>query len=112
MNIAKSKVMRSARDGIVGEMNIRMDGLVLEEVEVFKYLGSLVTAVGGVEADVQQRVLEGSKMLGAVRSILKGRTMSWGIKKTLYQQVIVPTVTCCTETWEAERSTKTSLECV
>ena len=57
-----------------------MDDLVLEEVEVFKYLGSLVTAVGKVKADVQQRVLEGSKVLG-------------GVKKTLYQQVIVPTVT-------------------
>ena len=45
--------MRSARDGIVGEINIMMDGQVLEEVAVFKYLGSLVTAVGGVEADVQ-----------------------------------------------------------
>ena len=31
---------------LVGEMNIMMDGQVLEEVEVFKYLGSLVTAVG------------------------------------------------------------------
>ena len=38
VNVAKSKVMRSARDGIVGEMNIMMDGLVLEEVEAFKYL--------------------------------------------------------------------------
>ena len=28
VNVAKSKVMRSARDGIVGEMNIMMDGLV------------------------------------------------------------------------------------
>ena len=46
--------------------------------------GSLVMAVGEVEADVQQRVLEGSKVLGAVRSILKGRTMSWVVKKTLY----------------------------
>ena len=55
-----------------------MDGLVLEEVEVLKYLGSLVTAVGGVEADVQLRVLEGSKVLGPVISVLKGRTMSWG----------------------------------
>ena len=49
MNVAKSKVMRSARDGIAGKMSIEMDGRVLEEVEVFKYLGSLVTAVGGVE---------------------------------------------------------------
>ena len=37
-----------------------MDSQVLEEVVGFKYLGSLVTAVAGVEADVQQRVLEGS----------------------------------------------------
>ena len=49
MNLAKSKVMRSARYGMVGEMNIMMDGEVLEEVAVFKYLGSLVTAVGGVQ---------------------------------------------------------------
>ena len=35
MNLAKSKVMRSARDGVVGEMIIMMDGPVLEEVEVF-----------------------------------------------------------------------------
>ena len=46
VNVAKSNVMRSARDGFVGEMNIMMDSLVLEEVEVFKYLGSLLTAVG------------------------------------------------------------------
>ena len=48
VNLAKSKVMRSARDGMVCEMNIMMDGKVLEEMEVFKCLESLVTAVGGV----------------------------------------------------------------
>ena len=57
---------------------------MLEEVAVFKYLGSLVTAVGGVEADVQQRVLERNKVLGAVRSVLKCRTMKWGVRKTLF----------------------------
>ena len=36
-----------------------------------------------MEADVQQRVLEGNKVLGAVRSILKGRTMSKGGKENL-----------------------------
>ena len=47
VTVAKSKVMRSARDGIADEMNIMMDSEVLEVVAVFKYLGSLVTAVGG-----------------------------------------------------------------
>ena len=45
-----------------------------EKCEVFKYLGILVTAVRGVESDVQQRVLEGSKVLGAVRSVMMGWT--------------------------------------
>ena len=70
MNVAKSKVMRSSRDGIGREMNIMMDGLVLEDVKVYKYLRSLVMAVVGVEADVQQRVFEGSKVLGAMSSVL------------------------------------------
>ena len=38
LNVVKSKFMRSARDGIVQEMNIMMDGQVLAEVEVFEYL--------------------------------------------------------------------------
>ena len=78
VNVTKSKVMRSARDGIVGEMNIKMESQVMEEVVDFKYLGSLVTKVGGVEADVQKSVLEGSEVIGAVRSVLKSKTMSRG----------------------------------
>ena len=30
----------------------------------------------GVEAEIQQRVLEGSKVLGTVRSVTKGRAIS------------------------------------
>ena len=91
MNGAKSKIMRSARDGNVGEMNMMMDGQVLEEVEVFKYLGSLVPAVGRVEAEVQQRVLEGSNVMGAVRCVVKSRTMSCGVKKISHLQILVHT---------------------
>ena len=61
--------------------------------------------------------MEGSELLTAVRSLLKGRTMSWGVKKTLYQQVIVPTVTYGTESCaltEAERLSLNvfELECI
>ena len=48
VNLCKRKVIRCSRDGMVGEMNIMMDGEVFEEVAVFKYLGTLVTAVGRV----------------------------------------------------------------
>ena len=66
VNVVKSKFTRSARWYCMGEE-------VVEVMEVFKYLRSLVTAA---EAEVQQRDLEGSK-------VLKGRTMSWG-KENIY----------------------------
>ena len=52
-----------------------MVGQVYEEVEAFKYLESLV---GLVKADVLQRILEGSRVLGVVRGDLGGGTVSWG----------------------------------
>ena len=76
---------------------------------VFKYLGSLAMAVGGVEADVQQRVLEGSKVHGAVIRVLKGRAISCGEKKTFYRQVLVPMVTHSSETWGLRRAERRRL---
>ena len=40
-------------------MNIVMVGKVLEDVKIFSYLGSLVMAARKLDADVEQRVLEG-----------------------------------------------------
>ena len=42
-----------------------------------------MTSVRGDEADVQQGVLEGIKVLGAVRRVLKGSRVSWDVNKTL-----------------------------
>mgnify|MGYP000424548368 CR=1 FL=1 len=60
-----------------------MDGSVLETVRIFKYLGSLMTTVVLIEADVQQRFLDRSKVLRALRSVLEVRTMSWGVNKNI-----------------------------
>ena len=49
-----------------------MDGQVLEEIEVFKYLGLLVQAEGGVKADAQQRVSDGSKVMGYRKTAIVG----------------------------------------
>ena len=54
--VTKRKVWRSVGDGIVGEMNIVMDGQVLEEVKLFKYLGALAIAREEVYAEEQLRI--------------------------------------------------------
>ena len=78
LKLVMSRVMRSVRNSIVEEMNIVLEGRMLEKVEVFNHQGLQVTSKGGIEKEVQQRVLEGSKILGTVRSVLKGTTMILG----------------------------------
>ena len=61
-----SKVIRCTRNEDGARLNVMLNGEALEEVDQFKYLGSVIAAIGGVEADVRHRVNEGCKMLGAL----------------------------------------------
>jgi len=99
VNVGKSKVMRCSRNGVVGTLDIRLNGEVLEEVESFRYLGSDVAANGGLEYEVKHRVNEGCKALGALRKVVNSKSMSMEAKRGLYESVIVPTVLYGAETW-------------
>ena len=74
-------------------------GEVLEEVNPFKYLGSIVSADGGMEADVCNRINEGCKMFGSMKCLMKNRGLGMNVKKILYERVVVPTVTYGSELW-------------
>ena len=72
---------------------------LLEEVDQFKYLGSVIAANGGVETDVRHRVNEGSKVLRALKGEMKNRGLGMNVKKVLYEKVVVPTVMYGSESW-------------
>ena len=75
VNVNKCKVLRCAREVQVGDMNIRLNGEVLEEVQMFKYLGSNVTAKGDLVDEVVYRINEGQKVLSAVNRVFKSRNV-------------------------------------
>ena len=54
VNVGKSKVMRCTRNEDGARLNVMLNGEALE-VDQFKYLGSVIAANGGVEADVRHR---------------------------------------------------------
>ena len=54
VNMGKSMVMRCTRNEDGARLNVMLNGEVLEEVNQFKYLGSVITANGRVEADVRE----------------------------------------------------------
>ena len=99
VNVGKSKVMRCTNGEDGNRLNVVLDGEVLEEVSQFKYLGSVIAADGGVEADVRHRVNEGCKVLGAMNGLMKNRGLEMDVKRVLYEKVVVPTVTYGSELW-------------
>ena len=92
VNVAKSKVMRCTRNEDGARLNVMLNGEAFQEVDQFKYLGSVIAANGGVEADVCHRVNEGCKVLGALKGVMKNRGLGMNVKEVLYEKVVVPTV--------------------
>jgi len=109
VNVGKSKVMRCANDARMGSMNVVLKGQVLEEVNMFKYLGSNVSANGGCENEVVYRLNEGAKVLGVVNRVVRSMNVSLGAKRCLYERVVVPTVLYGAETWALRESERKKL---
>ena len=99
VNVGKSKVMRCTRSEDGARLNVMLNGEALEEVDQFKYLGSVIAANGGIEADVRHRVNEGCKVLGALKGVMKNRGLGMNVKKVLYEKVVLPTVMYGSESW-------------
>ena len=55
VNVGKSKVMRCTSNEDGARLNVMLNGEALEEVDQFKYLGSVIAANGGVEAYVHHK---------------------------------------------------------
>ena len=92
--VGKSKVVRRTRNEDGARLSVMLNGEALEEVDQFKYLGSVIAANGGVEADVHHRVNEGCKVLGALKGVMKNRGLGMNVEK-----VVVPTVMYGSESW-------------
>ena len=99
VNVGKSKVMKCGKDTCTVKMNVTLGGQVLEEVNVFKYLGSNVVASSCEEVEVCHRINEGSKMMGVLKQVVRNKNLSMNAKRCLYERVVVPTVTYGAETW-------------
>ena len=99
VNVGKNKVMRCTRNEDGATLNVMLNGEALEEVDQFKYLGSVIAANGVVEADVCHKVNEGCTVLGALKRVMKNRKLGMNVKKVLHEKVVMPTVMYSSESW-------------
>ena len=84
--------------GDKGGVNVR--GGVIEVVEEFTYLGSVLNLNGGVGADVKARIAKASRVFGVLLTpIFHNSSFSLQLKRRVYEAVVIPTLLYGAETW-------------
>ncbi len=89
-----------------------MNGEEMEEVNEFKYLGSIMCKHGGTEGETRERALQGRKVVGSLGHIMNGRSGSMEVKRDLRNTVIVPTLTYASKTWTWKESQRSRVQAV
>ncbi len=127
VNVNKSKVMvceRSRSEAVdfvcpyrVGtECEKRMQNNFeceeIEEVNEFKYLGSVMCKYSGTEGETSERALQGRKVVRSLGHIMNGRSVSMEVKRDLRNTVIIPILTYANETWAWSESQRSRVQAV
>ncbi len=84
----------------------------MEEVNDFRYLGSVMGKHGDTEGETRERALQGRKVVGSLGRIMNGRNVSMEVKRDLINTVIIPTLTYASETWAWNISQRSRVQAV
>ena len=87
------------------EIPIMLEGEGLEEVESFRYLGSIVDTQGGTEADVKTRISKARAAVNILRNVWKSRVIGKTTKIRLFNTNVKSVLLYGAETWRINKIT-------
>ena len=82
-----------------GEKDIKLDNEKLESVDHYIYLGQRISMQPSKEKEIVRRITLGWQAFGRASSIFKNDKIAMILKRKVYDQCILPTVTYGAETW-------------
>ena len=99
LNIHKTKIMAS---GPITSWQI--DGVTMETVTDFIFLGSKITVDGDCSHEIKRRLLLGRKVMTNLDSILKSRHITLPTKVHLVKAMVFPVVMYGCESWTIKKA--------
>ena len=94
----KTKAMKMSREERT-EDYIELGGFLLEEVDSFRYLGSIIRSDNAMEQEIAERISSASKCSWSLNSLLRSKLLTRTTKIQLYTTIIRPVLTYASETW-------------
>jgi hypothetical protein len=98
INEKETKYLKCTKKDIRIE-NLNVNGLHIEQVQLYKYLGSIINDSNSIEEEIKERIPLGIKAYCANLKFFKSRLVTKYSKLKLCRTVIRPIVTCASETW-------------
>ena len=90
---------------------MKVNGQKVEQLEVMKYLGAMISSDGSMDSEVEQRIGMASKMIGAIgRTVLGRKELTKGTKLRVVNAVVIPTLTYGCEAWTLQARHKGRIE--
>ena len=94
LNLSKRKVMTTGKNQI-----FKIDGRVLEIVECYIFLGSIVTKDGMCTKEIKRRIMMGKSAMSKLERTLKDKNVTKQTKITIAQTLVFPIVMNGSESW-------------
>ena len=108
INLKKTKVMRiSRKEG--SKITINIDGVKLEQVKQFNYLGSTITEDCKSNSEIRRRIILGKEAFNKNNELLRGK-LELSLKKRLIKTIIWSVVLYGSETWTMQKEDIKRLE--
>ena len=96
INIGKTEIMRTEH---ADRDEITIDNQEVNEVEQFKYLGTLVANNGSLEGELNERLKKANQTMGRLSKIWQSRRLKLHTKIRLYKSLVRPVLLYGHESW-------------
>ena len=100
MNTKKTKTMvvrRDLEDGSTAK--IKVDGVILEQVKKYQYLGQLITEDGRCEAEIKRRIEIARTNFLKMKNVLTSKRIGISTRKKILYCYVISTLMYAAETW-------------
>jgi hypothetical protein len=94
----KTKYLKSTKKDTRND-SLNINNLHIEQVQQYKYLGSIIKASNSIKKEIKERIALCKKAYYTNIKFFKSRLVTKYLKLKLYRTVIRPVVTYASETW-------------
>nr|CAH7716818.1 unnamed protein product [Callosobruchus chinensis] len=109
INVNKSKKMTVTRQHKA--THLQLEGSQLEDVETFRYLGTVIDSSGREEHNLSERISAAGKLYWALKDSCFGKKeVSIGTKLKVYKTIVIPVLLWGSESWVLTKSMKQKLQ--